>query len=70
MQSKQKGHDGINTITSHIPPSIYESDCKESLGIGMIRALNECTGGLFSAAREHTTKALIYKLNRKAMIWN
>ena len=43
---------------------ILKSDCKQPLRIGIIRALNECTGRLFRATTSTTTRALICKVKR------
>ena len=36
---------------------ILKSDCQQPLRIGIIRALNECTGRRFSAATRHNHKS-------------
>ena len=36
---------------------ILKSDCKQPLRIGIIRALNECTGRLFRATTRHNHKS-------------
>ena len=40
-----------------------KSDCKQSLGIGIIRAINKCTGRLFRAATQHTYKSSDISMN-------
>ena len=37
-------------------PAVVQTDCKQSLRIGKIRALNGCTGRLFRAATRHNHK--------------
>ena len=36
---------------------VLKSDCKQPLRIGIIRALNECTGRLFRATTRHNHKS-------------
>ena len=45
-------------------------DCKQTLRIGNIRALNGCAGRLFGAATLHNHKNSANKSNRKAMNMN
>ena len=42
------------------PTGILKSDCKQPLRIGIIRALNECTGRLFRAITRHNHKSSKY----------
>ena len=48
----------FNTVSKRYQGTgILKSDCKQLLRIGIIRALNECTGRLFRATTRHNHKS-------------
>ena len=48
----------FNTVSKRYQGTgVLKSDCKQPLRIGIIRALNECTGRLFRAATRHNHKS-------------
>ena len=48
----------FNTVSKRYQGTgILKSDCKQPLRIGIIRALNECTGRLFRAATGYNHKS-------------
>ena len=48
----------FNTVSKRYQGTgIFKSDCKQPLRIGIIRALNECTGRLFRATKRHNHKS-------------
>ena len=47
-----------NTVSKRFKGTgILKSDCKQPLRIGIISALNECTGRLFRATTQHNDKS-------------
>ena len=50
-----------NTVSKRYQGTgILKSDCKQPLRIGIISALNECTGRLFRATTRHNHKSSVF----------
>ena len=70
MQSKKISNDQepIQSDPASCPQNRYQGtgilkgDCKQPLSIGIIRALNECTGRLFRGTTRHNHVAATYLL--------
>ena len=52
------------SIEKYQGTGILKSDCQQPLRIGIIRALNECTGDLLGPRHGTTTRALICKVKK------